>query len=108
MTCRDSRCFTIIAIWIRLLQKEDRIKTSAAMLQIPGFCAIVKAILQELKKLINLAERRTDEPLFHTTILLSRHHWFVPVFIEILIKRINAYKGMDVAFGMTLISKWLQ
>ena len=45
VSSRDGRCFTIIAIWIRLLQKEERIKTSAAMLQIPGFCAIVKAIL---------------------------------------------------------------
>jgi hypothetical protein len=50
----------VIAIWIRLLQKEDKIKTSAAILKIPGFCAIVKAILQELKKLGNLSERRID------------------------------------------------
>ena len=40
--------------------------------------------------------------------LLSRNQWFVPVFFEIMIKKINAYRGMDVAFGMTLISKWLQ
>jgi hypothetical protein len=32
----------------------------------------------------------------------------VPAFIEILIKQLNAYKGTDVQFGMTLISKWLQ
>jgi hypothetical protein len=58
--------------------------------------------------LVNLGERSLDEPLIQTTILLSRHQWFVPVFIEILIKQLNAYKGKDVEFGMTLISKWLQ
>lgn len=30
------------------------------------------------------------------------------MFIELLLKRINAYQGRDVAFSMTLISHWLQ
>jgi hypothetical protein len=46
--------------------------------------------------------------MIETTILLSRHEWFIPVFIEIVLKNINAYNGRDVAFGMTLISIWLK
>lgn len=77
------------------------------MLKIPGFSAIIKALLQELKHQ-QVSHWKDDHPLIQTTVLLSKHEWFVPVFIEILLKRINAYKGRDVAFSMTLISRWLQ
>ena len=72
----------------------------------PGLCAIIKALLQELKY-TKLQNYMLNKPMIETTISLSKHEWFIPVFIEIVLKNINAFVGRDVAFGMTLISKWL-
>ncbi len=73
----------------------------------PCFCAVIKALLLELK-FTKLQSYLHNIPMIETTILLSRHEWFIPVFIEIVLKNINAYNGRDVAFGMTLISIWLK
>lgn len=75
------------------------------MAKIPGFCAIVKALLQELKAM-QLSQDR--DCIVETTRLLSKHEWFVPVFIQIILTKINAFVGRDVANGMAWISQLLQ